>query len=245
MDELFNKLGLSQKEANCYKLLLSTGSMPVSDIAQALKENRTNTYMILDKLEKNGLISKDETKAVRRYEAIEPSGLKNILLIKQQEFRHTTTLLNRYLPELQSTYNLSKFKPGVVYLEGKKGLKIILDDMSKSNEELLLIPGIKPEKEVWEILLTGILKRSRKGIKTRAIFSEANREVLNKQLHKKQKYEVKYWSEPEYPSEIVVYGNKCVFTAYQPKIVITVITNEIIAMTLKGVFENLWQNSKH
>jgi sugar-specific transcriptional regulator TrmB len=245
MDELFNKLGLSQKEANCYRQLLSTGSMTVSDIAQALKENRTNTYMILDKLEKYGLISKDESKAVRRYSAIEPSSLKSIILNKQQEIKHTSTLLNRYLPELQSTYNLSKFKPGVVYLEGKKGLEIILDDMSKSNEELLLLPGIRPEKEVWDILIDGISKRARKGIKTRAIFPEANRKTLDNQLHIKQKYEVKYWNEPEYPSEIVVYGSKCVFTAYQPKIVITVITNDIIAVTLKGIFENLWQNSKY
>ncbi len=245
MNELFRKLGYSDKEANCYKILIeSGGGLTASNIAKAIKETRTNTYMILERLEKADLIETDETQAVRRYIALDPVQLRQLVVAKQEEIKHTQRLLAQSLPDIQSLFNLGKLKPGVVYLEGLRGLEIILEDAARSMEEVLLIPGSKIEGETWETLKRGIEKRAKKGVKTRAIFPENSRQRLDKKLHKKQKFEVRYWGKTDYPGEVVIYGNKCVFTAYEPQIINTILTNEAIATTLRGVFENLWQEAK-
>ncbi len=244
MDELFTRFGLSQKEAKAYSILLAKGSLTATQLARESGESRTNSYMILEKLDRASLVVLDETKAVRRYEAADPSNLQKNLLAKQQDLRKTQQALNKTLPELKSLYNLNKFKPGVVYLEGLKGLEIMLDDIAKSQEEALLIPGGLIRGEAWETLKKGIAKRATQGVRTRALFTEVERTNVDKELHKKQRYEVRYWNGKPYPGEMVIYGNKCVFTAYEPELINTIITNDAIANTLRAVFEGLWRAGK-
>ncbi len=120
----------------------------------------------------------------------------------------------------------------------------MLNDMARSREEAILIPGGPITGEAWEVLKAGIAKRAKLGVKTRALFSEGSRNLVDSKLHKQQKYEVRYWDGEEYPGEMVVYGDKCVFTTYEPGIVNTILTNEVMAKTLKGVFDGLWSHSK-
>ncbi len=240
MNDLFIRLGFSEKEAFCYHILLENGSLTASDVSKRISESRTNTYMILERLDKSGMVIIDDSLAVRRYGAADPSVLKQNLIVKQQELKRTQNLLVNYLPELNSLYNLERLKPGVVYLEGIKGLEVMLDDMARSNDEVLLIPGGPIKGEAWETLKNGIIKRANKGIKTRAIFQEDARELIDHKLHQKQKYEVRFWGKAENPGEVVVYGNKCVFTAYEPEIINTILTNDVIAQTLRSIFEGLW-----
>ncbi|MCA9332908.1 helix-turn-helix domain-containing protein [Candidatus Saccharibacteria bacterium] len=244
MDELFTRLGFSDKEANCYKLLLENGHLTASRLSKLMGESRTNTYMILERLEKEGLVEADESESVRQYVAVDPVILKQLVTNQQLQIKQTQQLLQQTMPELRSQYNLSQLKPGVVYLEGLKGLEIMLDDMAKSKEEALLIPGGPVTGEAWETLKTGIAKRAKLGVKTRVLFTEGSKSTIDPQLHKKQKYEVRYWEGEEYPGELVVYGNKCVFTAYEPNIINTILTNDIIAKTMRGVFEGLWANAR-
>lgn len=244
MEDLFGLLNIRDKEEKVYKLLLEEGALTANDISKKTNESRTNTYMILEQLVEMGMVIQNEEKAIRRFEASDPLALQKLLLNRQQEIKKTQALLKRNLPELKSLYNLGRLRPGVVHLEGLKGLEVMLNDMAKSQKEALLIPGTIPRNETWEVLKKGIEKRAKKGIRTKALFTRDSKPSLDEELHKKQKFEVRYWPGEEYPSEVVIYGNKCVFTSYEPEIVNTIITNEMIAKTMRGIFEQLWESAE-
>lgn len=245
MDELFTKFGLSEKESNCYRFLLEQGSQTAAMLGKHIGETRTNTYMILDRLEKAKLVNIDESRAIRHYEAADPAILQKNIVERQQELKQTQRALAQTLPELRSLYNLNRLKPGVVYLEGLKGLEIMLDDMARSQEEALIIPsGDSPKiAEAWAVLQKGVNKRAKLGAKSKIIFPEAIRHEIEFKRLKKQGMTIRFWGSKEYPGEIVVYGDKCAFTTYSPSIVSTILTNDVIAQTLREIFEDIWQQS--
>lgn len=243
MNELFVSLGYSEKESRIYRYLLEEGLKTAAQIAEDVDETRTNTYMILERLEKAELVKSDDTQAIRRYEIADPIVLKQSVFNKQQELRQIQMLLNQNLPKLQSLYSLSQLKQGVVYLEGLSGLETMLSDMARTKSEVLLIPSreVPGIPDTWKALKKGIEKRSKLGVKTRAIFQENARGMLDSQLHKRQKFEVRYWGTEEYPGELAVYGDKCVFTTYKPVIINTILTNQVMAETLRAIFEEIWK----
>lgn len=246
MNELLIQFGLNEKEAKLYTFLLEQTVLTAAEIAKQTGETRTNTYMILERLEQDGLVEIDEGKAVRRYSAADPSVLKQTLARRQAELKQLNTTLNQTLPKLQSQYNLGQLKPGVVYLEGLGGLKTLLDDVARSREEVLIIPSqYSPDApDAWKVLQEGVNKRARLGVKTRIIFPESARKNLEWDRLKGQKYNIRFWGGREYPGELVVYGKKCVFTTYKPAVINTILTNDVMAQTLRNLFEELWEKAK-
>ncbi len=246
MQDILKDLGLRDKEAKCYVVLLENGRTTAAMLAKQIGETRTNTYMILENLDKVGLVETDESQAVRRYRATEPANLKRLLMNRQHELKQANTTLNQALPKLQSLYNLGQLKPGVVYLEGLDGLRAALDDMARSKETARIIPsGDSPHiPEAWDILQSGVNKRAKLGVKSKIIFPESLRTSLEFERLKKQGMTIRFWGEREYPGEFVVYGDKCLFTTYKPRVINTILTDAVIAQTLRMLFDDIWEKAK-
>lgn len=246
MQEALKQLGLNDKEAKIYLLLLEEGSLAASPLAKRAQESRTNTYMILESLEEQGLVATDDSQAIRYFKANDPVMLKQLLVSRQLELKQAQSSLNWVLPKLKSFYTLNELKPGVVYLEGLDGLRVMLDDVVRSSEEVLIIPSDYSPRvpEAWKVLQEGVNKRAKLGVKSRIIFPEAVRKDLEFDRLTKQKMEIRFWGKREYPGELVVYGNKCVFTTYMPKVINTILTDDVIAQTLRSLFEELWEQAE-
>jgi len=242
MDEVFEYLGINQKESLVYIELLKNGDLPAAEIAKLCRETRTNTYMILDKLVENSLVVVDDTRAVKSFSAVNPKTIQQKLAQKQDELVGLQTQLKRGMPELLSVYNVTRMKPGVVYLEGIKGLKLLLDDMVRSNTDAVIFPSndVHSYSESWGVLQDGLKRRARADIRSRMLFYAHAKEYLDVKSFNKNNIEIKFWGGKKYPGEIVVYGNKCVFTTYEPKMIITILTNEVMATTLTNIFDELW-----
>ncbi len=246
MDDLFARLGFSPKEAAAYAYLLQNPDATAATLAKGTNESRTNTYMILDRLVAENLVTVDKSKTVQRYSAADPVALKQRIADEQVKLRDINARLNQVLPDLKSRYNLGKFKPGVVYLEGIDGLKIMLDDMAHSKQEALIIPsGLSYDlEEPWRVLQEGVNKRAKLGVKSRIIFPETLRKDLEYDRLKGQGMTIRFWGEREYPGELVVYGDKCVFTVYHPSVINTILTDKVIAQSMRMLFEDLWEQAK-
>lgn len=247
MEEAFKQLGFSIKEMEVYRVLLGATSLTAADIAKCVSESRTNTYMILNRLTDEAMVIADDTQPVRRYKAAAPKEiLQQKVNAKQEEVRQLQKGLSGAIASLQSQYNLSQLKPGVVYLEGLNGLQILLEDMMHSSTEVLLIPH--PESwtnpEAWKVMQAGVTKRARQGVATRAIYHEAAREFLEYERVAAQNYEVRFLGREQNPGEMAIYGNKCVFIAYEPSIINTILTNEVITQTMRNLFEELWSKAQ-
>lgn len=246
MKDVLGELGLNEKEAKFYLFLLENGNKTAAEISKELKETRTNAYMILNKLIDEGLISTDDSTKVQRFFANSPEKLKNLLVSQQQQIRQNQIALNRALPELTSLYSLGTHKPGVVYLEGLKGFKALLEDMYRSGQpSSLLASDVVPQnEEAWVLLERETKKRGAKEIPTRAIFHEQAREWLNKKTFGAKGFDVKFWGDKPLEGEVVIYGEKIAFTVYKPALIVTVITNKVLADTFLTIFDQLWSISE-
>ncbi len=246
MEETLEKLGLNQKEISMYRLLLDNTGLTASQIAQKSGESRTNTYMVMESLQSIQLVDEDNTQPIKRYSAADPRNLQNILVAKQQELRQTQASLSSLLPQLESTYNLGQHKPGVVHQEGLDGFRSLLDDMAKAKDKTVwLWASSKPYKgtEMRPVLDKGIQKRRARGIKTNAIYPEQGREWGVQAVADTQNFEIRFWGEEPTLGEIVLYDNKVAFTVYEPALVVTIVTNDILAMTFGAIFRQIWQSA--
>ncbi len=246
MEQALIRLGLNAKEAAIYLFLLSQDSLTAAEIAKKTKQTRTNIYMILESLQQAGVVLTDDSSAVRQYKAADPQILKQLLVIQQQELKQTQQLLAQSFGKMQSMYQLGQLKPGVVYLEGIEGLKTMLDDIARTKEEVVILPSYNApdNKEAWEVLQRGLMKRKALGVGSRTVFHEGARGTIDPAAFKKRGFDVRFWGERIYDGEFAVYGDKVVFTTFLPTIVNTILTNKVIAQTMRNLFEEVWEKAK-
>lgn len=244
MQDVLMQLGLNQKEAQFYLFLLQDGDKTVSEIAKKQQESRTNAYMILDRLTEEQLVEADDSLPIRRYRAADPSKLRVRLNSQAQQVKQRQSLLQGILPELSSQFSLGQHKPGVVYLEGLAGLKLLLDDIARVETDVLIIASDEAHDDptVRAVLEKGIAKRRAKDMTTRTVFQQANR-TWAKEFQAKG-FEARFLFDQPVSGEVVVYGDKIALTVYKPALVTTVITNTVLAQTFRQLFEQLWMQAK-
>lgn len=245
MEQTLQLLGLNAKEAKFYLFLLNEGPKTGSQLAKELAESRTNVYMILNKLTEEKLVEIDSASPVKRYAAADPEQFKALIMTKQQEVRQAHTSLNSALPELTSIYNLGQHKPGVVHFEGLSGYKSFQEYISRSGMSIdVLASNVVPEnQEALKILEEAVRQRNARGTKARIIFHNDAKKWLDVKAFESKGYEVRFWGETPLIGEIAIYGDKVAVTAYQPTVIATVITNDIIAGTFRVIFEQIWNGA--
>ncbi len=245
MEEVLAWLGLNAKEAKFYLFLIEKGSMTAAQLAKELKESRTNVYTILERLAGDKLVVIDDTTAPRTYAPASPDKLKALITTRQMELRQANVALNSVLPELISQYNLGQHTPGVVYLEGINGYKKSLTDMAASKQVVSILASdvTSKNKEAREALEVYAHARKKPNHSLILFSSEVENEINIKNFNDKG-YEVRFWDGQPHEGEVAIYDDKIAFTVYQPSLVVTIITNQILAATFNIIFKHLWANTK-
>ncbi len=246
MEQVLQQLGLNAKETNFYLYLLKNTQKTGAELAKELGETRTNTYMVLGKLIETGLVELEVSSPARHYSAANPEKLKGLLTSRQQQLRQAHSGLSSVLPELGSIFNLTQHKPGIIYFEGIEGYKAFQEDSFRLGEPISIIASLAaPEnKQAWDEIQKVAQKRNKNNIETRILFHTDAKNWLDVPALQAKGYEVRFWGETPLEGEIAIYGNKVGLTAYQPVLITTVITNEVIAGTFRAIFEQLWDAAK-
>ncbi len=249
MEEVLAGLGLNNKEAQFYLLLLHYGRMTVLELVQSSGEKRTNVYMILDVLSRKRLVVVSKAGSKRQYEASAPSSLYELLQVEQQRHQQVGAALTAAMPKLKSQYALANNRPGVVHLAGLDGFKVMLGDMMRSTTEILLIASNAPtDPRIWKILTESLARRKAQGIATRAIYHQEHCQNDAQLERKKSEFEhrgmeVRFLGEREFKGEMAVYENNTIFTAYEPALVTTILTSKDVTDTTRILFEELWDKA--
>ena len=77
--EIIKKAGLTDSQAKAYIALIEHAGLSAAELAEHINESRTNTYAIIDKLFKYGLIrKKDDVKYGAKYTANHPAALEEL-----------------------------------------------------------------------------------------------------------------------------------------------------------------------
>lgn len=130
--DLLQELGLTDKEARTYLAILELGSSRVGPIADRAKVKRTSIYNFIQHLVELGLITRTVANGRSFYSALPPMRLLNL----QQE---RTRRLEAMLPEFLSSYNSSRTKPRISYLEGPEQMRNIVREEPRCKSEALYI----------------------------------------------------------------------------------------------------------
>ncbi len=245
MEKLLAAVGLSKKESSIYLVLLENGMSTASNIASLISESRTNTYMLIESLISKRMILQDDSK-VKKFNAADPRKIQSIMDAKQRELQDLSIQLQNRLPELSSKFSLANHRPGVAHRQGIEGFKESLLDMERCADEVLIIPShiTDDNREAYVMLQKALARRRAKGISSRSVLHEAGRQYNDIEAWPKKGIEVRFLGEKFYEGEVVIYADKCAFTVYAPTIIVTTITNKVIADTMRTVFENLWGSAK-
>lgn len=240
------KFGLSTKEAQVYLSLLELGTIPVSLVAKKAGINRSTTYVILDQLSKNGLVSIAEESGIKLYTASSPDKLISIAESAIKKFSDLALVARRIQPELRSLYVGVGPKPKVQFYEGLEGIRSVLEDTLTSKETIRAFASI----ENIHVILPDYFpdyyqRRTQKKISIKTIFPNTEFCVRRTQRDKEEARESILVSADQFgfTPEINIYDDKVVFMSLKEKFAL-IIKSEEIADALKKVFDLSYSEAK-
>ncbi|NMB48057.1 hypothetical protein GYA13_01250 [Candidatus Kuenenbacteria bacterium] len=133
---VLTQLGLSDKEAEIYQIMLRHGKTPASKILPETTLKRTTVYSILEELVQKGIVEKDESGAIIEFRAKHPYALKEYLESRVIQIKTAESKLDAVLPEFISFYNSAQNRPGVKFYEGKEGIIKIYEELLRQGKNI-------------------------------------------------------------------------------------------------------------
>ena len=235
--EELQEIGLSEKEAQVYLATLELGQETVQNISKKSGVNRATTYVILESLQKKGIVTVFEQEKKTIFIAEGPTALYNIIREQEEALQKKDVELDSMMPQLMSVYNLHPEKPKVTFYEGKEGLKKMQEEfLSMKSDKASVIYSPKAVNELFseEEIKEQRQKRVGKKITTRSIYSADELEKLQVVLS-----EHKRVSDLKYPfySDVTVWENKVMIAALKGFVSGIIIENEHISDAFKSIFE--------
>src|SRR3990170_1200323 len=173
LEKILEDLGLSEKEAKIYLACLELGESAPAEIAKHAGINRATTYVIAEKLVKDGLMSQLEKDKKTYFIAENPEQLLRLLRKQEQDIKNKEQEFQKYLPELKTIFDTAGERPKVRFFEGKEGLKAIQEDFLQSKDRH--VEEIYSSDDLHNVFNEEDLKKIRevrknKQIRTRAIY---------------------------------------------------------------------------
>ncbi|MFH1073143.1 MAG: helix-turn-helix domain-containing protein [Nanoarchaeota archaeon] len=236
MEEELREYGLTDKEIQVFIACLKLGSGLVQDIAEKAGTYRTYTYEILKSLKEKGLVNYVIKNGKQHYEAAHPERLLTTLKEKEEKVK-------KILPALKELYKTSTEKPAVEFYEGKEGLKTILDDVLRTNEEILVYGSTKEQERLLAFSFPNFIKRRIAAKITTKVITEKSR--LTESMRKVEKKELREsrFLDKQFPTVTYIYGDKVAILTLEKEIIGIIIENKTIADTQKIIFNFLWSIS--
>jgi sugar-specific transcriptional regulator TrmB len=237
---ILEKLGFSEKEAQIYLILLELNEALPSAIARKANLKRPTTYLVLEQLQKKGLVSSVKKEGTLFYRATKPEVfIEN----EEQQLKNNQAaleVLSQSLPELASLHEKYSATPQMSVFHGKEGLIQIMEDtlttkgniLCWSNTDLAVNTLLKDYHPSY------VSKKIKRGIWSKCLFLEDEMGIRFKERSKKELREVHFLPENEYPfgNEINIYDDKVSIISHDDQVGV-IIQNKNIANTQRAIFE--------
>jgi sugar-specific transcriptional regulator TrmB len=241
MKEELKKLGFTDNETKVYAALLKLGSTNAGEIIKKTRLHRNIVYDNLERLIEKGLVSFVTIKNIKHFEVTSSEELKRYIKKQKEEVLQKEKIVNRILPEINKVRASAERKQEATVFKGKKGLKTILEEVTKTKTEILVFGTGWGMKEIlgsyyeqWH------LKLRQNRIKGRILLPE-NRKGLFL-----EPFAAKYLPEKNVmPSTIAVYENKVLNIAWGEEPIAVLFISEKVSDSYKKYFQMLWGLAKN
>lgn len=243
LENILQGIGLSDKEARIYRVLMETGIATAGQLIKTSGLKRGITYNILYKLEKQNLIYSFGKKGKTFFQARPPHVLLELAKTGKARIESIENTLKNILPALSSQYKMAVGKPTIRYFEGEEGIKEVFDDIyGPKNEPVYGCVDLETADATFPsyILKQLIPKRIENRVlacsfvadspQARAVAGSDKRQLRKTVLLDKKKYPL--------PAEIDIYEDKiAMLTFARGEFIGIIIDNADLAESLKSVFK--------
>lgn len=232
LTNILQNIGLTEKEAKIYLTLLELKESLPSVIARKSAVKRPTTYVILDELQKKGIVSHVKKGKFLYFRALHPRAL-----LEDQHDKYSA--LAKAIPELLKLHEKYSATPQMSVFEGEEGLIRIMEDTLTTKTELLCWADASlAVGSLKEYYPNYIAKKVKRGIQLRGIFCRDEVALDLQQREKEELREVYLIPKEKFPfkNEINIYDDKIAIISHHDQIGI-IIQNKNIADTQRAIFE--------
>ncbi len=233
-------LGLDEKEAEAYVTLLELGPSPVSALAHKTGLNRSSLYVVIDRLQKHGLVGIAADKGIRRYAAVPPERLERAAKERLEKAVLTRQAIETLLPEIRSLAKQERHRPRMLVLQGREGLRRAFEESLNNSERVMRVfsHASKIGKSLPDYLPTYVRERFKRGIAMYGIHpaDEGGMEYVR---HVPRGIdELIYLPEDKFkfPSDFAIFGNKIAFMSHEQQAAVA-IESKGIADVMKTLYD--------
>jgi len=235
--DILKLLGLNEKEASVYLALLELGTATVYPIAIKADIKRPTTYLILDDLQRKGLVSIVPREKKVMYTAESPEKLVNDLQKKQE-------LVKRFMPNMLALYNARKDKPQVLLFQGKEGVEKVYEKIFSSSEVLFFSTfrdafQMFPEMPKW---LNDRVKTQQTKFREILTQTEADLEYIS-WIKQSEFYQSRLAPKdfPEFLTDSAIFGDSVAFFSFKPQVFAVQIDSREVSQSLRVLYDLAWK----
>jgi len=237
ISDVLESIGLNKNEVIVYLDLIRVGKSSVIDIAKRTKIHRSNTYDILEKLLKKGIVDQSIDNEKKFFYPIDPKDFLDYH--KQKEIE-----LLRIIPEIEKIQNKPREEMRVTTSEGLNSVKSIILHLLDDKE---IIYKYGTSHHILNTLGEGFVNefhriRIKKEIPLKRIF---NIKSINRarELSTMPYTEVRYI--PSFKSNIStsITGNRVVIIIFEMPVTAIVIESKSVADAYRNDFNLIWEEA--
>lgn len=236
-------VGLSGNESLVYLATLELGSASIWDIAQKSGVKRTTCYTVLEDLAVKGLASSTDDGRRVLYSVSSPKQLARLAESKYVKFISQ-------IGSLEALSSRAPQKPKVQYFQGIEGIKQIYNlflESPKGSEQCLVGSNLLVPDLYADFIDEFIKQRAKRGISTRAIFSDTSENRMVATRDKQDKRQTRFISKEKLNPNSQLYLTEDFF-AYiahsESEPFATFIESPSLVFDEKQRFEILWESAR-
>ena len=246
------KLGLKDKEAAVYVACLQLGPSPVQQIARKAKVVRATTYVVLEALENQGLVTHYKEEKRTLYSAEPPRQLTRLLEKEREVIDEKQHDLELMLPELQILMKAAGDRPSVRYFSGIDGLRAIRREMVMYSEAGDVWYSFTPTDHLEAVFgkggeLTYTEQRVAKGIRAKTLFATKSMSLKEDLLSVRDNLVERRFLPARYyrsASGMTIYRDRVAIGVFVGKVGGVIIESQLIADMMRSLFEMAWQSAE-
>lgn len=137
ISSLLSAVGLTDKEAALYLLLLEFGPRPTSFLAKKANLNRGTAYLSLHSLLDKGLVTKSVRRKLQHFSALDPHRLIELAESRREESENAAKTLKQELPYLLALSKNPGARPRIQFFEGREGARFVMDQTLRAEDKTL------------------------------------------------------------------------------------------------------------
>jgi HTH-type transcriptional regulator, sugar sensing transcriptional regulator len=238
---------LTPSQAEILEYLYQNKEAKASTIAGQIKRSRAIVYKEIEELAKIGLVEKiEKPNQISIFTAGHPSLLQKLIDKKEAQLKKDRELLNNFLPDILSSYNLNHSRPGIKFYEGLEGIEKVYTDILQTKKDIMLIRSVYDDDipELDELVKKQIKNQVKMGIHVKAITplaEETPSMIFNYDKDNFVERRIVPREKLTLAAQVIIYPEKVAISSLKTDIVTTLIENQEIYQSFKVIFGYLWE----